>query len=59
MGREIVNHEVHVTARLSRHNAPEDERDNESWERLRAEIDAAVDQIVVKPEYSDIDASAI
>lgn len=53
MGRELVVFEVSAT--LSRHNSPEDEKDDEAWDDLKDKIIA----LTKEPKYQNIQPMTI
>ena len=48
MGNDSISWEVH--GRLSRHNSPRDNHDNDLWDKMTAELAAICD----KPEYASV-----
>jgi hypothetical protein len=59
LGHQQAVIEVHVYARLSRHNSEEDIRDNALFDELRQRITTAVEEIVNEPKYKPIEANVV
>lgn len=59
MGYDQATHEVHIYARLSRHNDERDDEHDALWAELCQRVDAAVDEIVGEEKFRAIDANRV